>query len=180
MNKLEEPGPHVRGTTCSPCIHTAGSPATDTGGPGPLMGNHLHPRHLSRKGAGRRAQRGRPSDRRRATRPSTGTHQGVATGRDAPSRIPSKHRTHRTAAHPRCESRNYQGGKSQLPSSFGSGFVSRLLLPPARRSLQGEKERGPRSWDPLALHTYPHSRVPIGHGQGSQVPTGGTTCALFH
>ena len=161
MNKLEEPGPHVRGTTCSPCIHTPGSPATDTGGPGPLMGNHLHPRHLSRKGAGRRAQRGRPSDRRRAARPSTGTHQGVATGRDAPSRIPSKHRTHRTAAHPRCESRNYQGGKSQLPSSFGAGFLSRFLPPPpARRPLQEEKEMDPRNWGPARSPHKPPLKGP--------------------
>ena len=51
MDGLEEPGPHVRGTTCSPCNHTPGSPATDTGRPGSLTGNNLRPRHVSRKGA---------------------------------------------------------------------------------------------------------------------------------
>ena len=170
MNKLEEPGPHARGTTCSPCIHTPGSPATDTGGPGPLMGNHLHPRHLSRKDAGRRAQRGGPSDRRRATRPSTGTHQGVATGRDAPSRIPSKHRTHRTAAHPHA-SPEITRERASCPASS---------LPPRDIHCRKRREWAPATGDPLALHTNPHSRVPIGYDQGSQAPTGGTTCALFH
>ena len=51
MDGLEEPGPHVRGTTCSPCNHTPGSPATDAGRPGPFTGNNLRPRHVSRKGA---------------------------------------------------------------------------------------------------------------------------------
>ena len=51
MDGSEEPGPHVRGATCSPRNQTPGSPATDAGRPGPLMGNNLRPRHVSRKGA---------------------------------------------------------------------------------------------------------------------------------
>ena len=226
MEGVEEPGPHVRGATCSPYITLPDPQRQNPEGQVPSWGTTCAPAILAESTrtaevkvrghplfggppalpqtstrAGKRRPGSHPSDGpngppriqahgRRVAHPSTNIHQGANTGREALSRIPTKHRAHWPFANPHRDVQNHQGSKSQLPSRRGAGCLPHtpILRPTftAGREGDGPPQLGP----PRSPHRPPHksSRRPRsgepGSQQGSQRPQkpphGRVTCTLFH